>query len=60
MNKQIEKLIENDEKSLNAQFAIIDGNALKRQKDVLNGFRKFNVGQLHFTTTNGDGYDDSA
>lgn len=60
MNKQIEKLIENAEKSLNAQFACIDRNALKRQKDVLNAFRKFNVGQRHFAPTNGYGYDDIA
>lgn len=59
-SEQIEKLIENAEKSLKPQFDDIDKNALKRQKDVLDAFRKFNVGQRHFVPTNGYGYDDIA
>ena len=59
-SEQIEKIIENAEKSLKPQFDDIDKNALKRQKDVLDAFRKFNVGQRHFAPTNGYGYDDIA
>ena len=60
MNEKIRTLIANAEKSLSREFALIDGNALKRQKDVLDAFRNHNVGQRHFAPTNGYGYDDIA
>lgn len=60
MNEKVLKIITDAEKSLEKEFDLIDKNALKRQKDVLDAFRKFNVGQRHFAPTNGYGYDDIA
>lgn len=60
MNEKIKAIIENAEHALKDEFSVIDANALKRQKDVLDAFRTHNVGQRHFAPTNGYGYDDIA
>jgi len=58
MNTKVKEIVDNAEKELVSQFKRIDDIALYNQEKVLNAFRKFEVGQRHFTQTNGYGYDD--
>ena len=57
MNR-IEQMIRRAEEELKESFAIIDGNEMKRTKQVLDAFRKEGVSYRHFAPSTGYGYDD--
>ena len=54
----IRDFVEKSQDSLKEQFKRVDDIALYNQNKVLDAFRKFEVGQRHFSQTNGYGYDD--
>ena len=54
----IRDFVEKSQNSLKEQFKRVDDIALYNQNKVLDAFRKFEVGQRHFSQTNGYGYDD--
>lgn len=58
LNKQAFELIKMAEKKLTQQFDEIEEIATFNQAKVLDAFRENNVGQRHFSQTNGYGYDD--
>ncbi len=57
-NENIVKAVEEAEKRCKNAFAGIDRIALENQNKVLDAFADNNVGQRHFSQTNGYGYDD--
>ena len=58
IQERIEEFVERAEMQLLPQFKRCDIIALGNQQKVLNAFNKFEVGQRHFSGTNGYGYDD--
>ena len=54
----IRDFVEKSNDSLKEQLNRVDDLALYNQNKVLDAFRKFEVGQRHFSQTNGYGYDD--
>jgi len=51
-------IINDAQKKLQPQFEYIEDVALFNQNKVLQAFKDNNVGQRHFSQTNGYGYDD--
>ena len=57
-SKEIELLIEKNEKSLEKQFAYLNGISLYNQEKVLNAFRNNKIALRHFNGTTGYGSED--
>lgn len=55
----IEQLIQQAEQSCTTQFKQINDMVEKNQLKVLNGFQENHIGDHHFNSTDGYGYDDS-
>lgn len=57
--KNIEDIIQQAEDSCSEQFHIINKMVEKNQRKVLEGFKNNQIGDHHFNSTDGYGYDDS-
>lgn len=55
---ETENLIKSSEEMLSEKFREIDELAYKNSKKVLEAFHKFNVSEVHFSSTTGYGYND--
>lgn len=52
------KIVNDAQKNLTTQFEYVEDIALFNQAKVLDAFKEHNLGQRHFASTNGYGYDD--
>lgn len=52
------ELVDNAEKALQEQFNYIDHIHFKNSKKVLDAFHKYNISEIHFSSTTGYGYGD--